>query len=110
MLAVLSSLIAAFDVRGFVAQHTQTVLCAVIIVLGLLVYGFYDLLRLSLVRLWAISNVAFAESIRRRVWLITPLAIVGVLVVSQLIKPMDEQDAIRQTIKFCLFTTGLIIT
>ena len=41
---------------------------------------------------------------------ITPLAILGVIVVSQLQRPLDEQDAIRQTTKFCLFATGLLVT
>jgi hypothetical protein len=54
--------------------------------------------------------VSFTEARRRRVFLITLLAMVGVFVVSQLMKAIDEQDAIRQTIKFCLFATGLIIT
>src|SRR5207253_2322463 len=27
----------------------------------------------------------------------------------QLQRPLDEQDAIRQTIKFCLFATGLLV-
>ena len=39
----------------------------------------------------------------------TPLAFLGVVVVSQLQKPYDEQDAIRQTIKFCVFATGLVV-
>src|SRR5207237_9135617 len=61
-------------------------------------------------RIWAISSVCFAESYRRKVLLITPLAIVGVIIVSQLQKPIDEQDAIRETIKCCLFATGLLVT
>ena len=60
-------------------------------------------------RVWAISSVCFAESIRRRVLWITPLAIIGVVIVAQLQRPIDEQDAIRQTMKFCLFTTGLLV-
>src|SRR3989442_560281 len=58
----------------------------------------------------AISSVSFRESIRRRVLLITPLAIVGVILVSQLQRPIDEADAIRQTVKFCLFATGLVVS
>ncbi|HTL30476.1 MAG TPA: ABC transporter permease subunit [Tepidisphaeraceae bacterium] len=81
----------------------------VIVVFGLLVYGFRDLLRFSLTRAWAISSVCWSESIRRKVLWITPLAIVGVIIVAQLQRPSDEQDAIRQTIKFCLFATGLLI-
>src|SRR5436190_11021912 len=82
---------------------------ALIVLVGLFVIGLKDLARFSLKRSWAISSVCFAESYRRRVLLITPLAIVGVIVVSQLQRPLDEQDAIRQTIKFCLFATGLIV-
>jgi hypothetical protein len=80
-----------------------------IILFGLLVYGFSDLLRLSLRRAWAISSVCFAESIRRRVLLITPLAIIGIILISQLQRPIDEADAIRQTIKVAMFATGLIV-
>src|SRR4051812_28962352 len=95
---------------SFAQAHIQWIVCGLIVVLGLLVFGLFDVVRLSWRRIWAISSVCFAESYRRRVLLITPLAIVGVFIVSQLIKPLDEADAIRQTIKFCLFTTGLIIT
>src|SRR5207302_1970479 len=55
-------------------------------------------------------SVNFAESIRRRVLLITPLAIVGMIAVAQLQRPVDEADAVRQTIKFCLFATGLVVS
>jgi hypothetical protein len=78
------------------------------IALGVFV-GRRDLLRLSWKRMWAISGVCFDESIRRRVLWITPLAIFGVIVVSQLQRPLDEHDAIRQTVKFCLFATGLLV-
>lgn len=81
-----------------------------IVVIGLVGFGLRDLLRFSPRRIWAISSVSFAESIRRRVLWITPLAILGVIIVSQLQHPIDEQDAIRQTIKFCLFATGLVVT
>jgi hypothetical protein len=80
-----------------------------IIVFGLLIYGFFDLLQLSMGRVWAISGVCFAESIRRRVLLITPLAILGIVLISQLQRPVDEADAIRQTIKVAMFATGLIV-
>src|SRR3954447_7796203 len=92
----------------FVQGHLQWFVCGLIVLLGLVAYGMFDLVRLSGRRMWAISSVCFAESYRRRVLLITPLAIVGVFIVSQLMKPTDEADAVRQTIKFCLFTTGLL--
>src|SRR3954471_24694480 len=95
---------------AFIQENLQWWICGAIAVLGLVVYGFRDLLRLSGGRVWAISSVCFAESVRRKIWLITPLAIVGVIVVAQLQRPMDERDAIRQTIKFCLFATGLLVT
>jgi hypothetical protein len=85
------------------------VIIAGAIVLLALAFGWRDFLRLSWTRIWAISSVCFSESIRRRVLLITPLAILGVLIVSQLQRPFDEQDAIRQTTKFALFTTGLVV-
>src|SRR3954453_7976716 len=91
-------------------EYAQWWICGVIAILGIVVYGFKDLIRLSIGRVWAISSVCFAESVRRKIWLITPLAIVGVIVVAQLQRPLDERDAIRQTIKFCLFATGLLVT
>jgi len=93
----------------FVADHLQWFVCGAIVVLGLVVYGFFDLMRLSFTRIWAISSVCFTESYRKRILLITPLAIVGVLAVAQLQQPIDEQDAIHQTVKFCLFATGLLL-
>ncbi len=72
--------------------------------------GHGDMLRFRMRRVNAIAEVCFRESIRRRVLWITPLAILGVVVVSQLQKAMDEQDAIRQTTKYCLFIAGLIVT
>src|SRR5450432_3922246 len=91
-------------------DNAQWTVPAVIVLLGLFVYGFRDLLRFSFKRAWAISGVCFDESIRRRVLWITPLAIVGVILVSQFQRPADEQDAIRQTTKFALFATGMLVT
>jgi ABC-type transport system involved in multi-copper enzyme maturation permease subunit len=71
--------------------------------------GARDFGRLSWRRLWAISSVCFQESIRRRVLWITPLAILGVIVSVQLLQPIDEQDAVRQTVKYALFATGTLI-
>src|SRR4051812_21871411 len=95
---------------AFILNNLQWWICGAIVFLGIVAYGFRDLIRLSPGRMWAISSVCFAESVRRKVWLITPLAIIGVIIVSQLQKPMDERDAIRQTVKFCLFATGLLVT
>ena len=81
-----------------------------VIMLAFLVFGTRDLVRLSWARISAISSVSFQESIRRRVLWITPLAIVGAVVVSQLQNAIDPQDAIRQTTKICLFATGLVVT
>lgn len=81
-----------------------------IVILGLFGLGFRDVIRFSIKRVWAISSVSFSEAIRKRVLWITPLAIIGIIVVSQLQRALDEQDVIRQTIKVCLFTTGLLVT
>ena len=86
------------------------IIAAAVVVLGLCVYGFKDLIHFSMTRVWAISSVCFAESIRRRVLWIIPLAILGVIIVAQLQHPTDEQDAIRESTKFCLFATGLVVT
>ena len=81
-----------------------------LVIFAFLVFGLRDLVRLSWTRISAISSVCFQESIRRRVLWITPLAIVGAVVVSQLQNALDPQDAIRQTTKVCLFATGLVVT
>jgi ABC-type transport system involved in multi-copper enzyme maturation permease subunit len=81
-----------------------------VIVLAFIAFGMRDLARLSWRRLNAISSVCWAESLRRRVLWITPLAIIGAVVVCQLQNAVDPQDAIRQTTKICLFTAGLVVT
>lgn len=81
-----------------------------IIVLGAIVYGLGDLMRFRWRRVWAISSVSFAESIRRRVLWVTPLAMLGVIAVTQLSRPDDEMDVVRQVLKFSLFATGLLIS
>jgi ABC-type transport system involved in multi-copper enzyme maturation permease subunit len=91
-------------------ESTVWLVAAVIVVGGLAVFGLDDVRRASLYRIWAISSVCFAESIRRRVLWVIPLAVIGVLAVSLLQHSLDPQEAIRQTIKFCLFATSLIIT
>jgi ABC-type transport system involved in multi-copper enzyme maturation permease subunit len=92
------------------AAHASWIVAGLIILVGLFIIGFRDLLRFRLRRVWAIAGVCFDESLRRRILWITPLAILGVIIVSQLQKPTDEQDAIRQITKFCLFATGLVVT
>jgi ABC-type transport system involved in multi-copper enzyme maturation permease subunit len=82
---------------------------AIIVVVSLFVFGLRDLSRFSIRRSWAIGEVCFRESVRRRVLWVIPLAILGVIVVSQLQRVIDEQDAIRQTTKFCLFAAGLVV-
>src|SRR5687767_5387619 len=81
-----------------------------LVAFAFVVFGARDLVRLSWTRISAISSVCFQESIRRRVLWITPLAILGAIVVSQLQVAVDPQDAIRQTTKICLFATGLVVT
>jgi ABC-type transport system involved in multi-copper enzyme maturation permease subunit len=90
-------------------QWLPWLIASAILVLGLVVYGWRDLLRLRTRRIWAISDVCFTEAIRRRVLWVTPLAIIGVIVVAQLSRPADAQDAIRQATKFCLFASGLLV-
>lgn len=85
------------------------IVAAAIVVLGLLVYGAPDLLRLTPKRIWAVSSVVFRESIRRKILWLTPLAMVGIVVVTGLQRPEDFSDAIRQTLQFCLFASGLLV-
>ena len=80
-----------------------------VVVLGLFVVGVSDTKRFSITRVWAISGVCFDESIRKRVLWLTPLAIIGVLAVTQFQKAFDEQDAVRQSVKICIFATGLVV-
>jgi hypothetical protein len=80
-----------------------------IVVFGLIIVGFADTRRFSLSRAWAISGVCFDESIRKRVLWITPLAIIGVIGITQFQRAIDEQDAVRQSVKICLFATGLVV-
>lgn len=96
-----------------VVDHLPWWIAGVVIIAGLFIYGLRDTLALlagGFKRAWAISSVCFAESIRKRVLWIAPVAILGVIVVSQFQRPIDEADAVRQMLKVCLFATGLVVT
>ena len=94
---------------GWITANLAWIIAALIVVFGLLVAGWNDVRRFSLKRAWAISGVCFDESVRKRVLWIIPLAIVAVLVITQFLRALDEQDAVRQTVKICLFATGLVV-
>ncbi len=105
-----------FPMSNVLAQNFQNqpnmtpwIVAGLIVLVGLFVIGLRDLLRLSPRRIWALSGVVFDESIRKRVLLLAPLAMLGVIIVSQLQRPTDELEAIRAIIKFCLFATGLVV-
>lgn len=100
-------LIAAASVDYFI-QNAGYIIAASVVLVSL-VYGFADVTRFSPYRMFAISGVSFAESIRRRVLWVTPVAIIGILAVAQFLDPVDPQDALRQTTKVCLFATGLVV-
>lgn len=102
-------LLADLHLPAFIDAHLEWYIAVALIVVGILASGLGDISRLSLTRIWAISGVCFQESIRRRVLWITPLTIAGVIVAVQLLNPTDEQDAIRQTIKYALFATGTLV-
>src|SRR5688572_2865307 len=95
-------------VPDFINQRMGWILFVLAVLVGVGV-GVEDLRRFRWRRVSAVSQVVMIEAWRRKIWLVTPLAFVGVVVVSQLQKPFDEQDAIRQTIKFCVFATGLVV-
>lgn len=99
----------AITLPPIIDEHRTWWIAGAIVVIGLLIIGVGDLLRFSWRRTWAISGVCFAESYRKRILLITPLTILGALIVTQLQHPVDEADAVRQTVKFCLFATGLVL-
>jgi ABC-type transport system involved in multi-copper enzyme maturation permease subunit len=91
------------------ADHWQWIAFAVIVGGGMLFFGLADLGRFSFTRAWAISGVCFDDSIRRRVLWVTPLAMLGVIAITQFQKAIDEQDSLRETLKFCLFATGTVV-
>ncbi|MEA2710032.1 MAG: hypothetical protein QOF78_2633 [Phycisphaerales bacterium] len=95
-------------IPDFITQYLGRILFVLVVVAGL-IFGASDLARFRWRRVWAISQVVWIEAWRRKIWLVTPLAFLGVVIISQLQKPYDEQDAIRQTIKFCIFATGLVV-
>jgi ABC-type transport system involved in multi-copper enzyme maturation permease subunit len=100
----------AFSLPAPIADYLHWWIAAIVVIGGLLIFGLNDLTRLRFGRIWAISSVSFAESIRRKVLLVTPLGILGVIAVALLQHPVDQQEAIRQTIKFCLFASGTLVT
>ena len=103
------NLLAAETLFQWISDNLILAIGVAIVVLGMGIFGIPDLMRFSIKRIWAISGVCYQESIRRRVLWIIPLAILGLVIVVQLQQPIDEQDAIRQTTKFCLFATGLVV-
>ena len=56
-----------------------------------------------------IARLTIGEAARRRVLWVTPLAMLGVVAVTQISNPVDEQDAIRQATKYCLFASGIVV-
>lgn len=95
-------------IPDFVHRNLGWWLFGAILVAGIAL-GLRDLSRFSLKRVWAIGSVSMIEARRRRVFWIVPVAFLGVVIVSQFQRPLDEQDAIRQTTKFCIFATGLVV-
>jgi hypothetical protein len=91
------------------SQNWGWIVSGVIVVFGLLIVGAGDAKRFSFTRVWAIASVCFDESIRKRVLWIAPLAIIGVMGITQFQRALDEQDALRQSVKICLFATGLVV-
>ncbi|MGD0464795.1 MAG: hypothetical protein ABSB74_20105 [Tepidisphaeraceae bacterium] len=93
----------------WLAANVGWLVVALIVIFGLLVVGASDVSRFSFKRVWALSGVCFDESIRKRVLWITPLAIVGVIGITEFQRALDEQDAVRQSLKICLFATALVV-
>jgi len=98
----------AIAVPDWISANFGLIALVLIVLVGVAI-GAQDFLRLSPRRIWAMGSVGFRESIRRRVLWITPLAMIGVVAVTQLSKPFDEQDAIRQATKYCLFASGIVV-
>jgi ABC-type transport system involved in multi-copper enzyme maturation permease subunit len=102
-------MLSELQLPAFLGNHLVWLVALAVVAVGLIGIGRGDVARLSWRRIWAISSVCFAESIRRRVLWITPLTIVGVVIAVQLLQPFDEQDAVRQTVKYSLFATGTLV-
>jgi hypothetical protein len=115
--AVIAGLLGQLSLRLMTTVRSMTTFLSnnaawvigVLILLAFLAFGWADLLRLSIHRVWAISSVGYRESVRRKVWLIPGLGIIGFIAVSYLAHPFDEQDAIRQMTKYCLFASGVVV-
>jgi hypothetical protein len=84
-------------------------IATLIVVLGLFVYGIGDLIKFSPRRVWAIGGVVFRESIRRKVLWLTPLVMLGIVALTGVQQPDDPLDAIRQTLQFSLFASGMLV-
>jgi ABC-type transport system involved in multi-copper enzyme maturation permease subunit len=97
-------------IPAWMNEYANWMVAALIVIVGLVWFGWADLTRLHGRRIWAISSVCFTEALRKRILWVTPLAIAGVITVSQLSRPIDAQDAIRQATKYCLFASGLLVT
>lgn len=91
-------------------QKPLWIASGLILLLGLFGYGLPDLLRFNFGRVWAISTVCFRDAIRRKALWITPLAMIGVVIVYFLSAPDDETDAVRLIVKCCTFTSALVVT
>lgn len=99
--------------QPFYQAYLGWLIAGLIATSGLFVYGLRDTLRFvsgGFVRAWAISGVCFQDAIRRKVMILPFVAMLGIVLVSQLQHPLDQQDAIRLDIKFCFFTTALLVT
>ena len=93
---------------GLLDNPVALALAVVIVGVGLLV-GLRDVLRLSATRIFAVAAVAFRESVRRKVLWVTPLAMLGVLGISQFVRSADLADDLRQITKYCYFASGLTV-
>ena len=79
-----------------------------VVVVGLLLIGRRDLMRLNLRRAWAIGSVCLKESLRRRVLWVTPVVMLAVVGVSQFVIGTDPADELRQVTGYCFFASGLV--
>ncbi|MGE5611889.1 MAG: ABC transporter permease, partial [Bacillota bacterium] len=103
-------MLAAISVLDWIQQNQGLGLAGAIVLVGLVGLGLRDLLRFSVVRTLAIASVNFRQAVRRRVLWITPLLMIAVIIINQFQRPLDAQDAMRQTTMICLFATGLLVT
>lgn len=78
------------------------------LVVAAMAIGWQDILRISPSRAWAIATHTLRESVRRRVLLLIPAAMLLIAGVGLFQRSFDEVAAIRQTTEVCILVSSLL--